>query len=78
MIKLGRDKTEEGKTFTYRHLKTDPDGWVDAKKYLPADYDLMYLKIKDKKSCSGWAVGTKWDGLHISSGDEILYWKRKE
>lgn len=79
MMKIGRDLVPEtGKKLSYRTVKSDCDGWVDAKKYLPADYDLMYLKIKDKKSSHGWITGCKWDGLHISAGDEILYWKRKE
>ncbi len=78
MMKVGRDKLDEtGKTLSYRTVKTDFDGWVDAKHYLPADYDLMYLKIKDKKSSHGWVVGTKWDGLKIEQGDQVLYWKKK-
>ena len=68
---------EKKRKLSYRDIKYDPDGWVDAKVYLPGDYDLMYLKIKDKKSKSGWVVGKNWDGLKIENGDEVLYWKRK-
>jgi len=80
MIKVGRDKIQVGekvRKFSYRDIPFDPDGWADAKKYLPADYDLMFLNIKDKKSSCGWSVGNKWDGSKLENTDEILYWKKK-
>jgi hypothetical protein len=80
MMKVGRDYIKVGekeRKFAYRDIQFDPDGWADAKKFLPADYDLMFLKIKDKKSSCGWSVGTKWDGLKLNQDDEILYWKKK-
>lgn len=79
MMKVGRDYIEvvRRKKFDYRDVEFDADGWADAKKYLPADYDLMFLKVKDKKSVSGWHVGKKWDGLRLKKDDEILYWKKK-
>lgn len=72
MQKIGVDKTANYKTILY-----DSDGWVDAKKYMPADYELCLLKIKDKKTQPGWASGLKWDGLRIKEEDEVLYWKRQ-
>lgn len=79
MMKVGRDRVEEtGKKLAYSTVKSEIDGWVDAKKYLPVDYDLMYLKFKNKKTSHGWVVGNKWDGLNINSKDDVLYWKRKE
>ncbi len=80
MMKVGRDYIKVGekeRKFAYRDIKFDPDGWADATKFLPADYDLMYLKIKNKKSAAGWSVGSKWDGLKLAPEDEILYWKKK-
>ncbi len=79
MMKVGRDFVREtGKKLSYRTVKTDCDGWVDARKYLPGDYDLMYLKIKNKESRAGWIVGNKWDGLRVCPDDEVIYWKKKQ
>lgn len=61
---------------TYADIKYDLDGWVDSQKFLPADYDLVYLKIKDKPTKFGWIVGKRWDGLRVLNEDEVLYWKR--
>lgn len=85
MIKVGVDrvpyvnkKGEDSLRYvTYADIHYDPDGWVDAEKYLPGDYDLVYLKIKDKFSKSGWIVGKRWDGLKVLEEDKVLYWKRK-
>ena len=68
-------KTGKQRKFGYRDIPFDQDGWADAKKYLPEDYDLMFLKTKDK-TYNGWSIGTKWDGKSIDSDAEVLYWKR--
>ena len=65
------------RTFLYKDVIYDENGWVDARRFLPADYDLLYLKIKDKPRRIGWSVGTKWDGLKIKKEDEILEWNKK-
>jgi hypothetical protein len=69
---------DKDKTLSYKTVVSDIDGWVDASKYLPADYDLMYLKIKNKPTTHGWVFGTKWDGLKVQPDDEVLYWKKKQ
>lgn len=61
----------------YRDCKFDIDGWADSKKYLPKDFDLVYMKTKDK-TCHGWHCGNIWDGLKIQPEYNVLYWKKKE
>lgn len=86
MIKVGVPKSVEldkkGRSLTidyeYKDIDYDEDGWADAKKFMPADFDLCLLKIKDKKSRVGWASGNYWDGLHVNSEDEVLYWKKQK
>lgn len=56
----------------------DIDGWVDVDRFLPGDYDLVYLKIEGQRSVIGWIHGTLWDGLRLSPDAKIRYWKRKE
>lgn len=84
MKKVGVDK----KVF-YSNIPKTPKGWVDAKEYLPADFDMCALKIKTRskdanvhtdtpwnKKCRGWHTGNSWDGLWVEFGDEILFWKK--
>lgn len=73
MRKIGLEKG-----LNYSSIPYEQDGWVDAKKFMPADFDLCFLKIKNKKSRFGWATGFKWDGLNIDEDDEVLYWKIKK
>ena len=79
MIKVGaKYAAPDGKNKYYRYpdVKRDEDGWADATKFLPADYDLCRLKIKDRKSISGWHKVNQWDGVFLKDGYEVLYWKR--
>jgi len=81
-IKVARDvvkdiKTGKDRKVAYRDLKYDEDKWVDASLFLPADFDLVYLKTKEK-TYSGWAVGNTWDGLKHKLDSEVLYWKRHD
>lgn len=55
----------------------DIDGWVDTEKFLPADYDLVYMKIEGQESVMGWIRGNAWDGLKLKPTHKIRYWKRK-
>lgn len=69
-------KSREVKHF-YRDVSYDTDGWADAKKWIPADYDLVWMRIKNRKTIVGWAVGKKWYGLRLRHGDEVEFWKKK-
>lgn len=68
-------KSKKDRKFSYKDIDYDPDKWADAKKFFPADFDLMLLKTKDK-TYSGWASGYKWDGYKHKKENEVLYWKR--
>ena len=72
MLKVGINK------FTYKDIESDEYGWVDAKKFISQDFDLCYLKLKDKKTQNGWANGFSWDGLNIERSDEVLFWKKNK
>jgi len=65
-------------SFFYRDVIYDKEGWADASKYLPEDYDLVFLKIEGKDICHGWSTGQNWDGCNIKRSDNILSWKRKQ
>ena len=60
----------------YSDVHFDIGGWADAKKFIPADFELCHLKIKGRRDRSGWASGWIWDGINIRENDEILYWKK--
>ena len=76
MMKVGRDIVQMGekvRKFLYSDVKYDADGWAEAKKFMPADYDLVFMKT-EKKTYNGWASGKIWDGLKIPD-EPVLYWK---
>ena len=84
MLKVGTDlifdkKKGKERKISYADIPYDEDGWVDSSKFLPADFDLVYLKSPNHiKTVSGWWSGKIWDGLNIAPDDEVLYWKRNE
>jgi hypothetical protein len=67
-IKLGKRRC------CYKNVKRDAGGWVDADNFIPEDYDLCYLKTKDK-TYVGWWTGLNWDCAKPIEG-KVLYWKR--
>jgi hypothetical protein len=83
-MKVGLDEVYDEKTgkkrkFTYSDVEYDADKWVDASKFLPADFDLVFIKsLSRKEAISGWSIGKKWDGLHIKPEEKILFWKKND
>lgn len=84
VMKVGVDRIFDAKKckerkFSYFDIKYDPDKWADASKFLPADFDLVNLKILNrKKYVPAWSNGDKWDGANFRQGYKVLYWKRHE
>ena len=71
--------TKSTKLFTYKMVKHDCDGWADASLFLPASFDLVFLKLEGVKSIiSGWYTGNRWDGRRLKEDQKVLYWKRNE
>ena len=83
MRKVGKDivinkKTNKKRKFSYTDVKYDDEKWADASEYLPADFDLVFLRIQDKPITSGWINGIKWEGLKVIEADKVLYWKKRK
>ena len=70
-------KREKPLRYNYSDVEFDEEGWASAAKFLPEDFDLVYLKIEGKKITGGWINGKKWDGARIYPGDKVISWKRK-
>ncbi len=68
---------EKKPSFYYTDVFYNEEGWADAKKFLPINYDLVLVKTKDHVVKTGWSNGFGWDGLNLESEDEVLYWKRR-
>ena len=81
MLKVARDYIElaEGKRrkVSYKDVRFDKDKWANAKSYLPADYDLVYMRLDSDITIAGWSNGNSWEGLRLRENDHVLYWKRK-
>ncbi len=69
-------KTNKRKILSYCMIKTDTEGWVDAKEYLPVNFDLVHMKV-GTKVLSGWIAGNKWDGLRLLPNMKVEYWRRR-
>ncbi len=80
MLKVGKDpfidKNGRQRHLSYADIETDNEKWVDCSKYLPEDFDLVFLKLESGRTRKGWLSGNSWDGAKIKSKDKVLYWKR--
>jgi hypothetical protein len=63
--------------FGVKDVKTNEEGWADAKLYRPYPYDLVSMRTQ-RKIIPGWWSGQKWEGLHLRSDDSIFFWKQEQ
>ncbi len=77
-MKVGRDDiyTPSKRKFAYRDIKLDPDGWADVNQYLPADFDLLLMKMSDGTIKPGWRIGNDWDGIRLNPLVQVIAWKK--
>lgn len=78
MIYVGKPRGTGRGNYGYRDVVKDPDGWVDAKKYLPMDLDLVLLKVRGRKPFTGWIYQKQWDSGMVPKKvlKDIIRWKR--
>lgn len=79
-LKVERDYIYIGKKrqrLRYRDVKSTC-GWADCREFLPADLDLMKLKIKGKPHLElyGWIYGDDWVCFKADKDDQIFMWKK--
>lgn len=71
MYKVGSHKSK-----IYSKVEYDNNGFADADKYLPADYDLCEIKVEGKKKpLKGWHCSS-WDGLNLEKNMKVISWRR--
>lgn len=59
----------------YIKFEKDADGWIDAEKYKPKNFELVKMMDNFEKIQSGWWNGYHWEhGIKKCSGD-IKKWK---
>lgn len=63
--------------FGVKDVKTNEEGWTDAKLFRPYPYDLVAMQTQ-RKIIPGWWTGQKWEGLRLRDGDKILFWKQEQ
>lgn len=76
-IKTGKIK-KKSVFYAYRDFQYDIDGWADSKRFLPADFDLVLMRLEREKIIPGWLSGICWNGLRLKPDDKIMFWKRRE
>lgn len=77
MIRVGCKKPGGGYVYSYTDVDFDKNGWADATKYLPDEFDLCYLRT-DSGMKIGWFCGNGWDGKTVEKWDVITKWKRNK
>lgn len=75
-LKVGKDVLN-GRTLSYKFTPCDEGGWIDSRKFMPAEYDLVFIKVEGKKKLTGWWTGWCWDGVNVDipEGTDVI-WKR--
>lgn len=69
--------TGRSRAYKYTDLPCHALDWLDVTRYLPYQYDLVHLRLKDRaKLLSGWWDGNKWKGLHLRVNSVVTHWKR--
>lgn len=59
----------------FKHLE-DADGWVDASKYKPHDYDLVELMMENKIKRTGWWTGNSWFYRKYKLNEKVILWRK--
>lgn len=78
MIKVGSYDEKTDKKIKYTDVEFD-DNWIDVKKYLPMDFDLVTLRIENHDNpLKGWFTGQSWDGMKFKSGMNVIGWRREK
>ena len=62
--------------FDYKDIIKNDDGWIDSKKYLPREYDIVLVKVDGLKPYPGWYSGSGWDGARYRKWHTIRAWKK--
>lgn len=81
IIQVGKTRIRHAETglesiCKYSDIPTDPKGWVNDLKYLPINFDMMQLRVKEKpRIFPGWWDGKRWSGLRLKDYT-VIQWKR--
>jgi hypothetical protein len=81
-LKVGIDtifdkRNNKNRKISYNDIIIDEDGWTDADKYLPIDFDLVIVKT-NKKTYFAWHAFSYWEGLKLPEMSKVLCWKRRD
>ena len=71
---VGR-KAPGGGRLSYKGVPKDKDGFADAEKFLPMDFDLCILRTLGR-TVTGWWTGQNWEGLKITKKTHVVSWKK--
>jgi hypothetical protein len=80
-LQVGKDYYESSgskkkKVFANAQVLFDCDGWADVNRFLPRDFELVKVLLKNNKMKNGWFNISRWDGLKILPTDEVVAWRK--
>lgn len=79
MLKVGHSIVPfKGKTrlLGYDLIDYQDDGFADANKYIPNDFDMCFLTTSLGKRMNGWWTGQEFYSIRLLPGDVIVSWRK--
>lgn len=82
MLKVGISKIGEGKGKTknkfldYASIPYDKDGYADAMKYCPSNYDLLQMVTDGGRIRMGWWTGNEYYSRKLKPEESVIAWKK--
>jgi len=52
------------------------DKWVDANRFVPIAYDLVYMRMENR-TIIGWWAQDRWYARKMKDGEKVKAWKKK-
>lgn len=73
-----REPGKHSRKLNYNDVYYGFDGWADASKFRPLEFELVSLQTDKGKILSGWSTGNHYDSLHFRPEYNIVAWKPME
>lgn len=64
----------KGWKLTYDFIVPDNNGWVDNRLFIPANFDLVMVKLESGVKVFGWIEDKKWNGNKLFPISQVSYW----
>ena len=82
MLRVGHSKilmpNGGTKILDYLMVEVDENGFADASKYAPVEYDLLYLITDKGFRKNGWWCGNSYYSHRLKNDETVISWKKNK